>query len=66
MLLFQKILYTDKFLIRYKEVYIKITNQLKISYMEEISIKGDAKKMKALKHQKLLLLHIIVNFCLIL
>ena len=59
MLLCQNMLYKvlksiDKFLIRYKEFYIKTTtNKFRINYIEEISIKSD---------QKLLLLYIIVNF----
>ena len=52
----------EKFLIRSKEFYIKTMNKFRINYIEEISIKSDAKKMKGIKCQKLLLLYIIVSF----
>ena len=36
-------LYIDKILIRYKEFFMKTANKFRISYTEEISIKGDTK-----------------------
>ena len=48
-----------KYFIRYKEFYIKKTvNKFRSKYIEEISIKSDAKKIKIIKYQKLLLLYI--------
>ena len=50
----------DRFLIRNKEFYVKITtNEFRINYIEEISIKSDANKMKVVKYQKFLLFYIV-------
>ena len=59
MFLYQNILYIHKFLIRYKEFYIKTTNKFRIN---QISIKGDAKNIKVILYQKLLLFHFIISF----
>ena len=51
----------DKLPKRYKKFYIKTTaNKFRTNYLEKIGIKSDAKKMKIMKYQKLLLLYIIV------
>ena len=52
MLLYQNILHLEKFLLKYKEFYIKTT----------ISIKCGAKKIKVIKYQKLFLFYIILSF----
>ena len=45
-----------RFPIRYKEFYIKATtNKLRIKYIEKISIKRDAKKMKDNQISKILI-----------